>query len=146
MTTTDILPLVRRGILAVLAFGCVGLLTELVLLEHYAEVYQLPPLVLCSVTLAAIVWHWTASGPMSVRALQVCGLLLVIAGVVGIGLHMNANISDVREDQPLLAGLEFWSSVVKGEHPTLAPGTLVQFGLLALLYAHKHPALSKTAA
>lgn len=145
MTTSDILPLVRRGILAVLAFGCAGLLTELVLLEHYAEWYQLPPLVLCTLTLAAIVWHWTSSGALSVRALQVCGLLLVIAGVVGIGLHANANFADVREAEPLLTGFEFWSAVAKGEHPTLAPGTLIHFGLLALLYAHKHPALNKTA-
>ncbi len=146
MTTTDILPLVRRGILAVLAFGCVGLLAELVLLEHYVEWYQLPPLVLCSLTLAAIVWHWTSSGPTSVRALQVCGLMLVVAGVVGIGLHVNLNIADVREAEPLLTGFDFWSAVAKGDQPTLAPGTLVLFGMLALLYAYNHPALNKPAA
>jgi hypothetical protein len=145
MTTTEILPLVRRGILAVLAFGCVGLLAELVLLEHYAEWYQLPPLVLCTLTLASIVWHWTSSGATSVRALQISGLMLVVAGVVGIGLHFGANYDDLRADEPLLAGLDFWKSVVKGEHPTLAPGTLVQFGLLALLYSYKHPALNKSA-
>jgi hypothetical protein len=80
-----------------------------------------------------------------VRALQVSGLLLVIVGVVGIGLHFGANFDDVRTDEPLLVGLDFWTSVAKGEHPTLAPGTLVQFGLLALLYSYKHPALQKSA-
>jgi hypothetical protein len=34
-------------------------------------------------------------------------------------------------------------TVVKGEAPTLAPGTLIQFGLLALLYAYRHPSLKR---
>ncbi|MEY4609441.1 MAG: hypothetical protein RL625_1658, partial [Gemmatimonadota bacterium] len=45
---------------------------------------------------------------------------------------------------PSLLGLDLWVAVFRGEAPPLAPGTLVQFGLLGLLYAYKHPALSST--
>ncbi|MBX3131967.1 MAG: hypothetical protein KF689_01100 [Gemmatimonadaceae bacterium] len=140
MTSPDALHLIRRGILAVLAFGCVGLIAELLLLEHYAELAQLPPLVLLSLTLVTILWHWLDKGPKSLRALQVVALLLVMAGAVGMYLHFGSNMEFERELEPDLVGMPFWINVIRGATPTLAPGTLVQFGLLGLLYAYRHPA------
>lgn len=142
MTSVDALSLIRRGILAVLAFGCVGLIGELVLLEHYAEINQLPPLILLSLTLVTILWHWLGKGGMSLRALQVVSLLLVVAGLIGMYLHLGSNIEFERELEPDLVGMPFWINVLRGATPTLAPGTLVQFGLLGLLYAYRHPARS----
>lgn len=141
MTTLDALSLIRRGILALLAFGCVGVISELVLLEHYEELRQLIPLTLLSLTLATILWHWIVGGRRSLRALQVVMILLIIAGVVGIFLHLGSNYDFERELEPDLGGLPFWLGVIRGDLPTLAPGTLVQFGLLGLLYAYRHPAL-----
>lgn len=141
MTTADILPLIRRGILAVLVIGCVGLIGELVLLEHYTEVFQLTPLVLLGATLLITVWHWRDSGAGSVRALQVIGLLLVVGGATGMMFHGYENYEHAREDEPELMGMALVMYALRGEAPSLAPGTLVQFGLLALLYAYKHPAL-----
>jgi len=142
VTSVDSLSLIRRGILALLAFGCVGLIGELVLLEHYEELPQLVPLVLLSLTLVTIIWHWTSKGRRSLRAFQVVMLALIIAGAVGIFLHFGSNYEVERELEPDLAGLPFWIEVLRGGTPTLAPGTLVQFGLLGLLYAYRHPSLS----
>lgn len=147
MTTADVLPLIRRGLLAVLVFGCVGLIGELVLLEHYSEVNQLPPLVLSVLGIVAVIAHWIGSGAKSVRALQVVGLLMVLSGAVGVYFHGEENIEHAREEaeeygEPT-SGSAFWMSVVKGEAPALAPGTMIQFGLLALLYAYRHPALKR---
>lgn len=141
MTTKDALPLIRRGILAVLVFGCVGLIAELILLEHYTELFQLPPLVLSALTLVAILWHWQSGDKPSLRFLQVISLLLVVAGAVGVFLHMDSNFEFERELEPDLAGMPFWLNVIRGATPMLAPGTLIQFGLLGLLYAYRHPAL-----
>jgi hypothetical protein len=141
VTSLDSLSLIRRGILALLAFGCVGLMSELVLLEHYEELPQRIPLVLLTLTLATIVWHWTSGGRRSLRALQVVMLLLIIAGAVGVSLHLGSNYEFERELEPDLTGLPFWLGVIRGDLPTLAPGTLIQFGLLGLLYAYRHPAL-----
>jgi hypothetical protein len=140
VTSVDALSLIRRGILAVLAFGCVGLIGELLLLEHYAEINQLPPLILLSLTLAIILMHWIGKGALSLRALQVVSLLLVLVGVVGMYLHLGSNIEFERELSPEIVGMPFWINVLRGATPTLAPGTLVQFGLLGLLYAYRHPA------
>jgi hypothetical protein len=57
-------------------------------------------------------------------------------------LHVKGNYEMEREFDPSLLGLDLWLEVFRGEAPTLAPGTLVQFGLLGLLYAYRHPALT----
>ncbi|MEX2181559.1 MAG: hypothetical protein WD771_05915 [Gemmatimonadaceae bacterium] len=142
MTSADSLSLLRRGLLALLAFGSAGILVELVLLEHYEEPFQWTPLVLLSLTLASILWHWLDGRKRSLRAFQVVMLLLIVAGTVGVALHSWGNFEFERELNPDSAGLEFWIEVLRGATPMLAPGTLVQFGLLGLLYAYRHPALT----
>ena len=132
--------------LALLVFGCVGLIGELVLLEHYTEITQLPPLILLALTLATVMWHWTSGSLASLKAIQVVALLLVVAGAVGMFLHLGSNFEFERELEPDLTGLPFWTEVIRGATPTLAPGTLIQFGLLALLYAYRHPARTPSGA
>jgi drug/metabolite transporter (DMT)-like permease len=141
MTNPDTLSLLRRGLLALLALGCIGTLSELILLKHYEEWQQFIPLTLLTLTLLVIVWHWTRGDRQSVRTLQVLGLLLVIGGTIGVGLHFLGNVEAEQELNPGTAGLALLQEVVRGDAPALAPGTLVQFGLLALLYAYRHPAL-----
>lgn len=144
--STDTLDLLRRGLLVLLAIGCVGALGELVLLGHFEEVAQYPPLALLSGTLIAILAHWLAGGRRSLRALQVLGILMVLGGTIGVTLHFLGNMEVERELNPDVEGWAFWSEVLRGSAPALAPGTLVQFGLMALLYAYRHPALAKRAA
>lgn len=142
MSSSDAISLLRRGLLALLAFGSVGLLAELVLLEHYDEPAQWIPLVLVVITLATIVWHWADGRKPSLRIFQMVMLLLVVAGMVGVFLHLQGNYEFERELSPDGGGLAFWLEVLRGATPTLAPGTLVQFGLLGLLYAYRHPLLT----
>lgn len=142
MTTGEAVSLIRRGMLALLAFGCVGLLGELVILEHYEELNQYAPLILLSLTTLTIIWHWIAGGRPSLRTLQVVSLFLIVSGAVGVYFHLTGNIEATKEFEPDLAGLPFWVDVIRGAAPSLAPGTMVQFGLLGLLYAYRHPALS----
>lgn len=143
VTSPSAVSLLRRGILALLALGSVGVLSELVLLEHYEETVQWVPLILLVLTLATIVWHWVEGRRPSLRALQVLMMLLIVAGLVGTVLHLRENIAAEEELNPGTGGLDFWWEVVRGDMPLLAPGTLIQFGLLGLLYAYKHPALGQ---
>lgn len=140
--TSSTLSLLRRGLLALLAFGAVGLIGELILLEHYEEVGMWIPLSLLTLTLVVIAWHWWDEGRRSLRLLQAVMLLLVVAGPVGMVLHVRGNYLSETEFDPNLLGFDLWLAVIRGEAPTLAPGTLVQFGLLGLLYAYRHPALN----
>lgn len=141
---TDASSLLRRGLLVLLLIGAVGLVGELVLLEHYEDQTQLIPFGLLVATMVATGWHWWAYDRRSLRVFQAVMLLLIIAGPVGIYLHVSGNYEMEREFDPSLLGLDLWMEVIRGEAPSLAPGTLVQFGLLGLLYAYRHPLLSST--
>ena len=142
MTTAETLSLVRRGLLALLAIGFVGLLTELILLEHYEDLPQWIPIVLLSTATLVTAWHWWDGRKGSLRLFQFVMILFVIAGVAGIILHLRGHLEFERELNPDLVGLSFWWEVLRGATPTLSPGTLVQFGLLGLLYGYRHPALT----
>lgn len=141
---SDSTSLLRRGLLVLLLIGAVGLVGELVLLEHYEDQAQLIPFGLLVVTMVVTGWHWWAYDRRTLRVFQAVMLLLIIAGPVGIYLHISGNYEMEREFDPSLLGLDLWLEVIRGEAPSLAPGTLVQFGLLGLLYAYRHPLLSST--
>lgn len=136
------LSLLRRGLLVLLVIGAVGLVGELILLEHYEDRPQFIPFGLLTLTLIVTAWHWMDGRKRSLRAFQTVMLMLVVAGPVGMFLHVKGNYEMEREFDPSLLGLDLWLEVFRGEAPTLAPGTLVQFGLLGLLYAYRHPALT----
>lgn len=144
MTAQESLSLLRRGLLVLLVIGAAGLVGELVLLEHYEDLPQFIPFGLLALTLLVTAWHWVSGSRTSLRVFQAVMLLLVIAGPVGMFLHLKGNYDMEREFDPSVLGLDLWLEVIRGEAPTLAPGTLVQFGLLGLLYAYKHPALTKS--
>jgi hypothetical protein len=142
MTVQESLSLLRRGLLVLLVIGAAGLIGELVLLEHYEDKLQYVPFGLLTATLIVTCWHWFDGSKRSLRAFQAVMLLLIIAGPLGMLFHVQGNYEMEREFDPSLLGVDLWLAVVRGEAPMLAPGTLVQFGLLGLLYAYKHPALS----
>jgi hypothetical protein len=129
--------------LALLLFGAAGLIGELVLLEHYEDPQQFVPFALLGATLVVGGWHAVDGGRASLRVLRVVMGLLIIAAPVGIYFHLTGNYTTEHDFDPSLLGLDLWLTVIRGEAPSLAPGTLAQFGLLGLLYSWRHPALGE---
>lgn len=122
------------AILAILLLACVGTFAELVLLEHYEDWQQWIPLAVLALTSAVLVWHARRRGRLSARVLQVLMLGLVVAGVAGVILHLRGNLEFERELNPGLTGFPLWLEVARGATPALAPGSLIPFGLLGLLF------------
>jgi hypothetical protein len=129
--------------LALLLFGAAGLIGELVLLEHYEDPQQFVPFALLSATLVVGGWHAWDGGRTSLQVLRVVMGLLILAAPVGIYFHLTGNYTTEHDFDPSLLGLDLWLTVIRGEAPSLAPGTLAQFGLLGLLYSWRHPALEE---
>ena len=58
----------RRWLLVLLAIGLIGTAVDLVLLDHYEDAWQMPPLVLTVGSLAIVVWVGLAGGPAAIRS------------------------------------------------------------------------------
>jgi hypothetical protein len=132
----------RGLLLALLVLGLVGMGAELLLLRHTETLWELIPLALIGLSLMILAWHGMARRAASVRALRASMGLFVVAGLVGFALHYQANMEFRLETNPSLSGWELVWAVLSGKTPpVLAPGAMIQLGLLGLIYTHKHPAL-----
>jgi hypothetical protein len=132
----------RPLILALMAIGAVGLLAELLLLEHYESGWQWTPLVLLVALLVAVALVWRRPSPATVRFFQTVMWLCLAAGAVGVFLHYDGNVEFELEREPLSGWLLFLEAI-RGATPALAPGALAQLGLLGLVYSYRHPALRR---
>ncbi len=136
----------RRYLLIILLLSLVFTGGELLLVEHTEDLWQWIPLLLIALGLAVIAWHGSAGGTASVRALRIVMVLHLAGGVLGTAMHWNAKMEFKSEMNPSLRGPAlWWESLGSVSPPALAPGAMIQMGLLGLLYAHKHPRLSGAA-
>jgi hypothetical protein len=137
---------VRGAILVVVALGTAGMAAELLLIGHFADATQLIPLVLGGFALGLIGWIAARPGILTLRALQFVMLTYIGAGITGVTVHFNANAEFQREIDPAIGGRDlFWKVVEATAPPALAPGVMVQLGLLGLVYTYRHPALGDRA-
>ena len=131
---------IRRVLLAILVVGLVGTATELLLLEHDEEVIQLIPFALIVAAFLAIAWHALDQRGASLRVFQVVMVLFIVAGGLGIVLHFRANVEFQREVDPSIAGRALIVKAMTAKTPpALAPGSMVQLGLIGLAYAYRYP-------
>lgn len=138
----DRLAAVRRLLLALLALGFAATTVDLLLLAHYEDTPQLIPLALNGLVLVTIVWHAVAAGELNTRVLQVLMVACVAAGFVGVVLHYRGNLEFQLEIDPSQSAWTLFSKVMRAKAPpAMAPGIMVQLGLLGLIYAYRHPAL-----
>ena len=131
---------VRRVLLGILLLGLVGAEVELLFLKHTDGAWQILPLVLIGVALLVLAVHAAVPGPWTIRAMQAVMGVFVLSGVAGILLHYRGNVEFELERMASLSGLELIKSALMGATPALAPGTMIQLGLVGLLFTYQHPA------
>ena len=122
--------------------GTAGVAIELVLMEHFEDAWQWTPIALLVAGLGfgvSIVFRPTRAMLRAVQALMV--VYLFSAGF-GIYFHLKANVEFELELHPSMAGWELIVETLKGAMPALAPGAMLQLGLLGLLICFRHPALT----
>jgi hypothetical protein len=133
----------RRLLLALVVITATGLVPELVLLKHYESVWQLVPLVVLPVVLAASALVWRRPGRRTVTIFRAVMVGCLLAGLAGVGLHANGNLEWALERDATLHGWPLVWKILRGATPLLAPGAMAQLGLLGLLYTYRHPALER---
>ncbi|HEX5606857.1 MAG TPA: hypothetical protein VFY96_10100 [Candidatus Binatia bacterium] len=66
--------------------------------------------------------------------------LFLLAGLAGIALHFQSSMEFRLETNPSLNGWAlFWAAISAKTPPALAPGAMVQLGLLGLVYTYRYP-------
>lgn len=122
-----------RLLLALFAVGVAGTLVELLLLGHVEGWQQLVPVVLLAAGLLVAGWHAWRPGSATLRTVRWTGIVYVLSGLVGVWFHYRGNAEFERELSPDAAGWGLVREALTGATPALAPGTMIWFGLLALL-------------
>jgi hypothetical protein len=129
--------LLRWWVLGVLVLGLAGTGTELVLLEHYEQALQFVPLVLIVAAVAAIIWQVMRQDAASLRALEILMALFVLAGFAGVAAHFHGSAEFQLDLNPSMTALELVEKVMRAKAPPLlAPGMMLQMGLLGLAYVY----------
>jgi hypothetical protein len=131
----------RFALLGILFIAAGGTALELLLLEHFESKTQLIPLGLLGASLAAIVWVTLTRSSGSVRVFRAVMVLLIVGGLAGLYLHYQGNAAFELDVEPDMEGLKLFKAAITGATPALAPGSLIQMGLLGLAYTFRHPAL-----
>ena len=135
---------IRGALLAIIAVGTLGMASELVLIGHYEDSLQIAPLAAAALVLTLIIWVAVRPSALSLRGFQFLMLTLIATGITGMTVHYVANSEFQLEMDPNLSGLSLFLKAIEATAPpALAPGVMVQLGLLGLLYTYKHPVLAE---
>lgn len=129
----------RRLLGAVLLLGMAGTFVELILLQHDEDSLQLVPLVLLGAGIVSVGWHARARSVPSALLVRGLMLLFIAGGFAGVYYHFAANVEFQRETDPALRGRALvWQALEAKVPPALAPGVLVQLGLVGLVYTYRY--------
>ena len=132
----------RRILLAILILGIAGISLELWLLAHTEDVIQQIPLWLAALAVIVVATVVLRPSRGSVRLFQAVMALLLISGIVGMYLHFEVNMEFQLEMDPALSGMALYRKAILAKTPpALAPGAMIQLGLIGLAYTFRHPAL-----
>ena len=131
----------RTLLLVILVVSLVGTITELLLLEHVEDAWQWTPIVLMTAALLTLGWHALDRGPASLNVLRGLMVLCVVSGFLGVLLHYRGNVEFELEMYPDLSGWKLFKESMMGATPALAPGAMIQVGLVGLAWTFRHPAL-----
>jgi hypothetical protein len=127
----------RRFLAAIFLLGSVGLAAELVFIGHVQDISQQIPLILIAAGTAALVWDAARPSLLSLNLFRGAAMLLVVGGLLGLALHYQSNVEFEREMYPDLSGFQLVREALSGAIPALAPGALVQLGLVGLAYTYQ---------
>jgi len=137
--------IMRAVLLVILLFGLVGSGAELLLLNHWEGWLQWIPLVLIFLSFVALGWHAIQANRASTRAIQGTMVAFIVAGLAGVYFHYRGSVEFKLESNPSLTGWPlFWEAIRSKTPPALAPGVMIQLGLIGLAYTYRHPALFTT--
>lgn len=121
---------VNRLLMLTLVFMALGTLAELILIDHYEDTWQLIPILLIGISiLLFILLKWKPSMVLT-SLFRVFMALCILSGLLGTWLHLNANMEFEAELHSSASSWSVFINSLSGALPTLAPGSMIVFGLI----------------
>jgi|SRR5688572_14278653 len=134
----------RGLVLVAFLVGVLGTAAELLLVGHTEGFWQWLPLLLMGISLVALALCLATRSVFGLRTFQTLMILFLGSGLVGLFLHYDGKVEFKRESDPSLTGWPLFRDAMKSAvPPALAPAAMIQFGILGLAYAYRHPAFSR---
>jgi hypothetical protein len=135
----------RRLLVGVFVLGVVGISLELLLLGHDEDAWQAIPLALAGLALPSVVVVAVSRSAAWIYACRTLMGLFILSGVVGAGLHFQVNVEFQRDIDPSMGELALMRKAIRAKSPpALAPGAMIQLGLIGLTSTYRHPRLSRS--
>ena len=129
----------RLGLLLIFVLGSVGLGAELLLLGPFRGVAATgAPGVAGSGDRPGGRAGRVTGETVVLRLFRLTMLAYVLGGIAGFWFHIGANMDFELEMYSRLSGWDLVSRTARGALPVLAPGALIQLGLIGYLYTHRH--------
>lgn len=114
----------------------VGLIIELILIDHYESNKQIIPLSVLSVSFIAFILHGTFKNKTTQNIFRILMILSIISGFLGIYFHFVGNMEFEMELHPGASTAEWMMESIKGATPLMAPGSIIGLGLFGLIYTY----------
>jgi len=131
---------VRLLILAAIAATLIVTEAELLFVRHTGSNNgQVIAVVLVSLGLITVSCHAILRNTSSIVVLRLTMYLFLIFGIDGLFTHYHWAVQSALKSQPTLVGMPLVYATLSGKIPLLAPGMLIEIGLLGLIYTFQHP-------
>jgi hypothetical protein len=135
---------VRNLLFAVLLLGMLGTGSELLLLNHLEDGFQLVPVALLGAGLPVLLWLSASRRRLPTTLFQVTMVMFVAAGLLGLVLHYQGAQAFQLEVDPALKGTAlFWKTVRAKAPPALAPASMIGLGLIGFAYTQSLDSLRR---
>lgn len=117
----------------IFVLGSLGTGTELILLDHTEDFWQLSPLILVGLSLVSFSICLFADAKISWTIFRGLMVLSIASGLIGFWMHYETNVEFEKEMYPSLEGFALFFESMKGATPSLAPGAMIMVGFIGLL-------------
>lgn len=112
-----------------------GSISELYLLEHFEDTWQVAPILLIGVSLLFLLFIQGQVPHVFILLFKGLMFACMVSGLLGVWFHLKANMDFEAELHPTSSGGAYLWESLSGALPTLAPGSMIVFGLIGLLYS-----------
>lgn len=118
-----------KGVGIIFLIMVFGMLTELLLIEHFENFWQFVPVIFLSVTGIGYCFLKSGTRMLLFRVWMYIGML---SGVIGIFMHVKNNWEFAIELRSNLKGWDLITEVATGAIPVISPGFLIPMAMLGL--------------